>query len=144
MEFCKCVPRSTPHARNQFLRTTKLSDHWPTVTLGGKETVSKPESNDAAERASGSLQRPSSAKLETALVVAINALECYADPESYHAIMILPDRPAGWFADDIGSHQHPEYNRKMPGVRARRALDKIRKLISPNAPVQRRRPENER
>jgi hypothetical protein len=27
------------------------------VTLGGKETVSKPESNEAAERASGSLER---------------------------------------------------------------------------------------
>lgn len=27
------------------------------MTLGGKETVSKPESNDAAERASGSLER---------------------------------------------------------------------------------------
>ena len=37
--------------------TTKLSDHWPTVTLGGKETVNKPECNDAAERASGSLER---------------------------------------------------------------------------------------
>lgn len=38
-------------------RTIKLSDHWPTVTLGGKETVSKPECNEAAERASGSLKR---------------------------------------------------------------------------------------
>lgn len=28
--------------------TTKLSDHWPTVTLGGKETMNKPESNEAA------------------------------------------------------------------------------------------------
>lgn len=74
-----------------------------------------------------------SANLETALVVALNALKCYADPESYRAIMIMPDRPAGWFADDIGSHKHPDYKNKMPGVRARRALDKIRALVSPNS-----------
>lgn len=37
--------------------TTKLSDHWPTVTLGGKENVKQPETIEAAERASGSLKR---------------------------------------------------------------------------------------
>ena len=37
--------------------TTKLSDHWPTVTLGGKENMEQPESNESAERASGSLER---------------------------------------------------------------------------------------
>lgn len=89
--------------------------------------MDKPRDINASDAA------PCSARLETALVVAINALECYADPESYHAIMILPDRPAGWFADDIGAHKHPNYNRKMPGVRARRALEKIQKLISPNS-----------
>jgi len=37
--------------------THKLSDHWPTVTLGGKETMEQSESNEAAGRASGSLER---------------------------------------------------------------------------------------
>lgn len=41
--------------------TTKLSDHWPTVTLGGKNDMEQPERNEAAERASGSLERVGSA-----------------------------------------------------------------------------------
>ena len=44
-------------ARSFVCLTTKLSDHWPTVTPGGKENMEQPECNDAAERASGSLER---------------------------------------------------------------------------------------
>lgn len=35
----------------------KLSDHWPTVTLDGKETMEQPKSTEAEKRASGSLKR---------------------------------------------------------------------------------------
>jgi len=52
------------------------------------------------------------------------ALEFYADPENYHAIMFLVDRPAGGFADDFDTeHGHEFYDRPMPGKRARRALE---------------------
>jgi len=37
--------------------TTKLSDHWPTVTLGGNENMEQPETIEAEKRASGSLER---------------------------------------------------------------------------------------
>ena len=37
--------------------TPKLSDHWPTATLGGKETVSKSKTKKSEKRASGSLKR---------------------------------------------------------------------------------------
>ena len=49
------------------------------------------------------------------------ALAFYADPESYHAISFLPDRPAGAFADDFSFDE--EYNRDMPGKLARNILD---------------------
>ena len=51
------------------------------------------------------------------------ALEFYADPESYFAIFITPDRPAGQFADDVGcclfdgehDHRHGRSARKALG-----------------------------
>ena len=66
-------------------------------------------------------------KYEQALVLAIEVLSLYAHPESYHAIWLLVDRPAGWFADDFGYDKN--YRRKMPGREARRALVKIQRLI---------------
>lgn len=51
------------------------------------------------------------------------ALEFYADPQSYHAIAFLVDRPAGGFADDFDDEHGDEfYERPMPGKTARRAL----------------------
>lgn len=35
----------------------EISDHWPTVTLGGKETVSKSKTKKSQKRARGSLER---------------------------------------------------------------------------------------
>ena len=49
------------------------------------------------------------------------ALEFYADPETYDAISFFPDRPCGEFIEDFGDHSG-DYNRPMPGLRARQAL----------------------
>lgn len=69
---------------------------------------------------------------DRALVIAIETLSLYANPESYHAIMMLPDSPSGWFARDVSKTNHPHYNRKMHGAEARKALAKIQKLVTPN------------
>jgi hypothetical protein len=53
----------------------------------------------------------------------VNTLRDYADPDAYFAITILPDRPAGWFADDVGPEDAPGYDRPMPGRAARRAIE---------------------
>lgn len=60
-----------------------------------------------------------------ALGIAIDALRFYADPETYHAIMIVPDRPAGLFADDFGPDNDFEYQRPMPGRCARDAIERL-------------------
>jgi len=44
------------------------------------------------------------------------ALDFYADPENYHAI--LPEHPCGDFANDVGEN----YDHPMPGKLAREAL----------------------
>ena len=49
----------------------------------------------------------------------------YADPQIYHAIAFLVDRPAGSFADDFSEDEETRahgYDRPMPGKRAREAL----------------------
>lgn len=55
-----------------------------------------------------------------------DALFFYADPDSYFAIAVWPDRPAGAFADDFSDADHlaewSPYERPMPGARAREAL----------------------
>jgi len=66
--------------------------------------------------------------LNQKIKIAREALEFYADPENYHAILILPDRPSGAFADDFSDHGHPNYDRQMPGKTAREALEKLAKL----------------
>jgi hypothetical protein len=54
------------------------------------------------------------------------ALAFYADPENYHAIAILADPPCGEFVDDFDDdHGHPDYDRPMPGKRARSALSLV-------------------
>lgn len=59
----------------------------------------------------------------------VEALAFYADPESYHGIMIMVDRPAGEFADDLSEdHGHEGYDRPMPGKRARKALAALKAL----------------
>ena len=59
--------------------------------------------------------------LEKQLAVALDALEFYANPETYFAIMFLCDPPAGDFAKDTG----PTDLGVKPGKKARRAIRKI-------------------
>jgi hypothetical protein len=69
-------------------------------------------------------------RYQKALGMVMEALEFYADPEEYHAVAFMVERPAGGFADDFGSpreHRHPHYDRPMPGKRARKALKKLTK-----------------
>lgn len=57
-----------------------------------------------------------------ALSIAYDALQKYADPSFYHAIMIIPDRPTGGFDEDVSVVKNSEYDRPMPGKEARKAL----------------------
>lgn len=51
------------------------------------------------------------------------ALEFYANPETYHAVAFMCDRPGGGWEDDFDeSHGHEFYERPMPGMKARAAL----------------------
>lgn len=57
------------------------------------------------------------------IAVLEGALEFYADPENYHAIGFAFDRPCGLFEDDFDEdHGHEDYDRPMPGKRARASL----------------------
>ena len=50
----------------------------------------------------------------------------YANPEFYHAIMIVGDSPCGGFASDFDDkHANDFYDREMPGKIAREALAEI-------------------
>lgn len=61
--------------------------------------------------------------LQKRLLRAEEALDFYADPENYHAISFLLDRPCGGFADDFSEdHGHGDYERPMPGKLAREVL----------------------
>ena len=67
---------------------------------------------------------------DRALILAIETLALYANPNSYHAVAFMADRPAGWFADDFSHDKN--YGRRMPGKEARKALARIQKLVTPN------------
>lgn len=55
--------------------------------------------------------------------VLIEALGFYADPETYHACGFMFDRPTGGFDEDFDEdHGHEDYDRPMPGKKAREAL----------------------
>ena len=55
------------------------------------------------------------------------ALEFYAEPETYHACAFMFDRPTGGFDEDFDDeHGHEDYDRPMPGKRARSALQSYR------------------
>lgn len=61
-------------------------------------------------------------RYKRALGNVLEALQVYADPETYHAIAFMADRPAGEFADDFSKVPGSGYDRPMPGKRARKAL----------------------
>ena len=74
-------------------------------------------------------QSPREKRLNRALVIAIEALSFYADPEEYTAITFRADRPSGGFADDFSKTDHPRFERKMPGKKARKAMAKMSKIL---------------
>lgn len=56
----------------------------------------------------------------------IETLRFYADPDTYRAITILADSPAGEFMDDFSDdHGDDFFRRPMPGKRARDTLAKL-------------------
>jgi hypothetical protein len=58
--------------------------------------------------------------------ILMSALEFYADPETYHAIMIVGDRPCGDFEQDFSDdHGHEHYDRPMPGKLARETIQRV-------------------
>jgi len=60
-----------------------------------------------------------------ALSIAIDALRMYADPEFYHAITIIGDRPTGGFDEDVSRVKDSDYDRPMPGKLARKAINTL-------------------
>lgn len=50
------------------------------------------------------------------------ALAFYADPDSYFAMVIMADPPCGEFSEDFSEDHSGDYDRPMPGKRARAAL----------------------
>lgn len=88
------------------------------------KTRNSPKAQSAV-RSSGMVRRH-----DRALILAIETLALYADPESYHAVAFMADRPAGWFADDFSHDKN--YGRGMPGKEARKTLARIQKLVTPN------------
>lgn len=79
---------------------------------------------------------------QAALLVAalgmIEALEFYADPDSYFALMVVPDHPCGEFAYDSSrltdeeTQYYTDYRdgQEYHGKRAREALATWRKAVS--------------
>ena len=61
----------------------------------------------------------------------LDALEFYADPHSYFAIMFLADPPCGAFADDLS--ESDELGREVPGKRARDTLAWLDTLMEETA-----------
>ncbi len=64
-------------------------------------------------------------RLREKLEMAMEALEFYADEETYHACAFLFDRPTGGFDEDFSKEDGSEYDRPMPGKLARAALADI-------------------
>lgn len=56
--------------------------------------------------------------------ILIETLRLYADPDTYFATFIHPDRPAGAINDDYSTHDHGDYDDGdiRPGYAARKAL----------------------
>jgi hypothetical protein len=72
-----------------------------------------------------------------ALIVALaKVVAFYAEPETYNAIFIVPDRPAGEFADDFSEdHGDPFYERPMPGAKARAVLKEHAEVLLSLLPI---------
>lgn len=61
------------------------------------------------------------------LQLLIQVAKFYGSPMTYHALWIVPDRPAGALADDYSVHGDEDYDEGdvRPGFAARKALELI-------------------
>lgn len=67
----------------------------------------------------------------------VDTLAMYADPETYHAMMIIFDPPCGVFKGDFGpqsEHEHPDYEDDMPGKAARAVIKELNNAWGPEKP----------
>lgn len=63
------------------------------------------------------------------------ALEFYANPNTYYAVMFVWDPPCGAFIEDFSEdHGEPFYDRPMPGKTARATLAAVQVSEEPDAP----------
>lgn len=80
--------------------------------------MTKPEDVDECSRACGCSV--------AGISELIDALRFYASAQTYHAVTVLADRPAGEFADDFSEdHGDEYYERAMPGKLARETLTRL-------------------
>ncbi len=68
-----------------------------------------------------------------AVAIAVNALEFYANPETYFALMIMSDPPSGEFTRDFGD----THLGRKPGKKARKAIDRLVALANAQKAVTR-------
>ena len=64
-----------------------------------------------------------------ALRKALEALQFYADPETYHGIAYMVDNPGPFMEDGGDELNHPLYNNDKPGRKAREALKEIVEIL---------------
>jgi hypothetical protein len=69
------------------------------------------------------------------------ALAFYADPDTYFAMTIFADAPAGAFMEDFDEEHGSDYDRPMPGKCARAALEAERDRLA--AQLSEKTPENQ-
>ena len=80
---------------------------------------------DVADRLVVEAEQALRERIAAGVEVLLDAVEFYADPDSYFAVSVLADRPSGGFADDFSEdHGNDFYDRAMPGKYAREALTK--------------------
>lgn len=72
--------------------------------------------------------KPPNEKYKKTLIFALEALTHYADPQSYHAILIAGDPPCGWFDSD--KDYNKAYKRPIHGKLARQTIKKINKILN--------------
>jgi cell division protein FtsB len=72
------------------------------------------------------------ARLEGAMQPMIEALEFYADPETYFGLAVIADPPCGGFAEDFSDdHGHPSLDGNRYGKTARKAFELADAALSP-------------
>lgn len=69
-------------------------------------------------------------QLEEIIDILADGLAFYADPETYFAVMIVADPPAGEFVNDYSDdHGHPQLDGDRYGKKARGSIRKVEEII---------------